>query len=180
MIPDMKTVESLVEIITHEVLAAMVEQQERAKQPEGSQCKFCVAHQPQLLVQLGEADVDLDPVDDLEDLLIEGHRLEVEPLLRVGAGHLLEAVGRVRLAVHLLVQLGQLLQDPDVVRIHFQDALVFLDGLVERALRDELRGGLDDLVFVHRPEARWKAEGGKDQRPNVTGNPLSGQGCNPR
>jgi deoxyribose-phosphate aldolase len=40
MVTDIKTVESLVEIITHEVLAAMVEQQERARMPEGSQCKF--------------------------------------------------------------------------------------------------------------------------------------------
>jgi deoxyribose-phosphate aldolase len=40
MVTDMKTVENLVEIITHEVLAAMVEQQERARMPEGSQCKF--------------------------------------------------------------------------------------------------------------------------------------------
>ncbi len=40
MVTDMKTVESLVEIITHEVLAVMVEQQERAKLPAGSLCKF--------------------------------------------------------------------------------------------------------------------------------------------
>jgi len=40
MVPDAKTVESLVEIITHEVLAAIVEQQERARLPEGAQCKF--------------------------------------------------------------------------------------------------------------------------------------------
>lgn len=40
MVTDIKTVESLVEIITHEVLAAMVEQQERSKTPEGGQCKF--------------------------------------------------------------------------------------------------------------------------------------------
>lgn len=40
MFTDTKTIENLVEIITHEVLAAMVEQQERANQPEGSQCKF--------------------------------------------------------------------------------------------------------------------------------------------
>src|SRR5574340_1152294 len=45
MFTDTKTVESLVEIITHEVLAAMVEQQERSRQPEGSQCKFeCADH----------------------------------------------------------------------------------------------------------------------------------------
>ncbi len=37
---DMKTVESLVEIITHEVLAAMAERQTRAAQPEGALCKF--------------------------------------------------------------------------------------------------------------------------------------------
>ncbi len=43
MIQDLKTIENLVEIITHEVLAAMVEQRERAKLPEGSRCKFeCV------------------------------------------------------------------------------------------------------------------------------------------
>jgi deoxyribose-phosphate aldolase len=38
--PDQKLVEQLVEIITHEVLAAMLEQQEKAKFPEGAQCKF--------------------------------------------------------------------------------------------------------------------------------------------
>jgi len=45
MIADVKTVENLVEIITHEVLAAMAEQQERAKQPDGSLCKFECADQ---------------------------------------------------------------------------------------------------------------------------------------
>ena len=40
MITDLRTVENVVEIITHEVLAAMLEQQERAKAPEGGQCKF--------------------------------------------------------------------------------------------------------------------------------------------
>lgn len=40
MIPDPKLVEQLVEIITHEVVAAMLEQQERAKAPEGGFCKF--------------------------------------------------------------------------------------------------------------------------------------------
>jgi len=40
MMTDTKTVESLVEIITHEVLAAMAERQSRAIQPEGAQCKF--------------------------------------------------------------------------------------------------------------------------------------------
>src|SRR5512146_2652593 len=40
MMTDTKTVESLVEIITHEVLAAMAERQSRAVQPEGAQCKF--------------------------------------------------------------------------------------------------------------------------------------------
>ncbi len=45
MITDMKTVENLVEIITHEVLAAMAEQQQRANQPEGALCKFECADQ---------------------------------------------------------------------------------------------------------------------------------------
>lgn len=45
MFADMRTVESLVEIITHEVLAAMAEQKQRSRQPEGSLCKFeCADH----------------------------------------------------------------------------------------------------------------------------------------
>jgi deoxyribose-phosphate aldolase len=40
MLPDSKTIEKLVEIITHEVIAAMVEQKEQATLPEGAQCKF--------------------------------------------------------------------------------------------------------------------------------------------
>ncbi len=41
MIPDLRTTEQLVEVITREVLVAMMEQQERAKTaPECDQCKF--------------------------------------------------------------------------------------------------------------------------------------------
>jgi deoxyribose-phosphate aldolase len=40
MVTDLKTVESLVEIITHEVLVAMVEQREKANSQEDGQCKF--------------------------------------------------------------------------------------------------------------------------------------------
>jgi deoxyribose-phosphate aldolase len=40
MVPDPKVVEQLVEIITHEVLAAMLEQKEKDIVPEGGQCKF--------------------------------------------------------------------------------------------------------------------------------------------
>ena len=40
MNPDIKTVEQLVEIITREVLIAMAEQQQRAAEPGGSQCKY--------------------------------------------------------------------------------------------------------------------------------------------
>ena len=40
MIPDLKTIESLVEIITREVLVAAMERQERAVIPECGQCKF--------------------------------------------------------------------------------------------------------------------------------------------
>lgn len=45
MNPDIKMVEQLVEIITHEVLAAMAEQQQRASNPEAFQCKFDCADQ---------------------------------------------------------------------------------------------------------------------------------------
>lgn len=40
MFPDKKTVEQLVEIITHEVLAAMLEQQEKEKSQQGVHCKY--------------------------------------------------------------------------------------------------------------------------------------------
>ena len=45
MKPDKKLVEQLVEIITHEVLAAMAEEEARANTPEGYQCKFDCADQ---------------------------------------------------------------------------------------------------------------------------------------
>ncbi len=40
MIADLKTIEQLVEIIAHEVLVAMMEEQERARVPGGEQCRF--------------------------------------------------------------------------------------------------------------------------------------------
>jgi deoxyribose-phosphate aldolase len=43
MIPDLKTVEQLVEVIAREVLVAVMEQQERSMAPEGGQCKFSCA-----------------------------------------------------------------------------------------------------------------------------------------
>ena len=45
MKPDPKLVEQLVEIITHEVLAAMMEEQERGSQSDGYHCKFDCANQ---------------------------------------------------------------------------------------------------------------------------------------
>ena len=45
MKPDAKLVEQLVEIITHEVLAAMMEEEQRAGHPEAYQCKFDCADQ---------------------------------------------------------------------------------------------------------------------------------------
>ena len=45
MKPDPKLVEQLVEIITHEVLAAMAEDEARLSNPEGYQCKFDCADQ---------------------------------------------------------------------------------------------------------------------------------------
>jgi deoxyribose-phosphate aldolase len=43
MLTETKVVEQLVEIITHEVLAAMLEKQEKANVPEGGHCKFTCA-----------------------------------------------------------------------------------------------------------------------------------------
>jgi hypothetical protein len=109
-----------------------------------------VADEAQLLVQLGQADVDLDPLHDLQHLFVERDGLQVEALRPIGARHLLEAVRGFGLLLHLLVELGQLLEDADVVRVHFQDALVFLDGLLELTFDDQLGSRLDDLVLVHR------------------------------
>lgn len=44
MVPDQKTVETLVEVITREVLVALMEQQDKNKMPEGWQCKFDCAN----------------------------------------------------------------------------------------------------------------------------------------
>lgn len=43
MVSDIKVVEQLVEIITHEVLAAMLEKQEKGNVPEGGHCTFTCA-----------------------------------------------------------------------------------------------------------------------------------------
>jgi deoxyribose-phosphate aldolase len=43
MLSDTRSVEQLVEIITHEVLAAMMEKQEKTNNPEGGHCKFTCA-----------------------------------------------------------------------------------------------------------------------------------------
>lgn len=45
MKPDLKLVEQIVEIITHEVLVAMAEEEQRASHPEAYQCKFDCADQ---------------------------------------------------------------------------------------------------------------------------------------
>ena len=43
MLTDTKVVEQLVEIITHEVLAAMLEKEDKANSPEGGHCKYTCA-----------------------------------------------------------------------------------------------------------------------------------------
>ncbi|NPV75724.1 MAG: deoxyribose-phosphate aldolase [Anaerolineae bacterium] len=43
MVPDAKLVENLVEIITREVLIALVENEQKAQTPEGGECKFACA-----------------------------------------------------------------------------------------------------------------------------------------
>ncbi len=43
MIPDLKMVEQLVEVIAHEVLVAMVEQRQKAEHPEAGSCKYTCA-----------------------------------------------------------------------------------------------------------------------------------------
>src|SRR5215217_5993174 len=114
-------------------------------------------HQPELLVKLRQLEVHLQQVRvELEDLLVEGDGLEEEPVGGVALGDFREEVRRLGVVVLLDVQLAHLLEDPDVLRINLQDLLVLLDGFVVRALRDQLRGGFDDLVLVHRAWASGK------------------------
>ncbi|EAU65709.1 hypothetical protein STIAU_7806 [Stigmatella aurantiaca DW4/3-1] len=110
-----------------------------------------LGHQPKLLVEFRQLQVHVQEVRvELEDLLVEGNGLQEEAIRGVALGDLGEEVRGLDVVVLLLVQLAHLLEDPHVLRVGFQNLLVLLDGLVIGALRDELRGGFDDLVLVHR------------------------------
>ena len=108
-----------------------------------------VAHEPELLVQARQPLVDPDVVrGELHDLLVDGDRLEEEPLLGVGLRHAGEGVGRQPLVALLLVELADLEEDADVLGVLGQDLLVGGDRLVERTLLNELGRLRDDLVLV--------------------------------
>ena len=111
-----------------------------------------LGHQPQLLVQLGQLEIDLHQVGiELEDLLVEGDRLEEETVLGVDLGDAGEERGGLRVVTLLLVQLSHLLEHAHVAWIQVEYPLVLPDRFLEGALGDKLGGALDDLVLVHRP-----------------------------
>ncbi len=108
-----------------------------------------LAEQAELLVEGRQPLVDADVLRvELDHLLEDGHRLEEEPLVRVGLGHPLEGVGRHPVVALLLVELADLEQDPDVLGILLEDPVVRRDRLVVGPLLDELGGLGDDLVLV--------------------------------
>ncbi len=114
-----------------------------------------LGHQPQLLVQLGQLEVDFGQLGvELEHLLVEGDRLQEEPVLGIDLGDLGEEGGGLRVLSLLLVQLAHLLEHAHVARIHVEHLLVLADGLVEGTFGDELGGALDDLGLVHRRQSR--------------------------
>ncbi len=137
----------LIALLTREAHRDFVERGER------------VAHETELLIELGELRRDVRVAlfevrdvlaDDLADLLVDCNRLEREALLGVVATDAL--VRRDRLGIRLLLQLqiADLQQGPNVVRIAVDELLVLEDRLVVALLLYELGGGLEDLFAINR------------------------------
>jgi hypothetical protein len=108
-----------------------------------------VREQPELAVDLGQLDVHLDEARiELEDLLVDRDRLQVEALVAVELRHLEVRVGGLLLGALLGVEVAELEPDADVLGVFLDDLQVFLDRLVELPLLDELLRYLHDLVLV--------------------------------
>jgi len=125
-----------------------------------------VGHQPQLPVQLGELEVDLDQARiELEDLLVDRDRLGEEALVLVEARHLEVGLGGLLLLALAREQVADLQPDPDVLRLFTDDAQVLLDRLVELALVDEATGRVHGLLFVEGHGSadlrRWRGTTGR-------------------
>ncbi len=118
-----------------------------------------VAGEPELGVRLGELGDDVPEavlqvgdvlVDDLADLLVNGDRCEVEALRRVERAHALVGRDRVGVELHLEVEVADLEQRPDVLRVVGDELLVLDDSLVVALLLDKLLRCLKDLVAIDR------------------------------
>ena len=108
-----------------------------------------VRQQPQLAVQLGQLEVDVDQARvELEDLLVDRDGLEVEALLAVELRDLEIGLGRLGLGALFGVQVADLEPDADVLRVLLNDLEVLLDRLVGVTLLDELAGRIHGLVLV--------------------------------
>ncbi len=118
-----------------------------------------VAHQPELLIELGELRRDVRVplfevrhvlLHDLADLLVDRDGLERESLRRVVAADALVGRDRLGVGLHLQLQVTHLQQRPSVVRIAVDELLVLEDRLVVALLLYEFRGGLEDLFTINR------------------------------
>ena len=124
-----------------------------------------VAHEPELLVEPREPLVHLEVGRiQADDLLVDGDRLEEEALVGVGLRDPREGVGRGPRLALALVELADLEQDADVLRVRGQHLPVGRDRLVERALLDEPGGLRDDLVLVDGHLAGRRSRAGSRRR----------------
>ena len=130
-----------------------------------------VGEDAELLVERGQPLVHPHVVGrQLEHLLEDGDGLEEEALVGVGVGDAAEGGGGAGGVTLLLLELADLEEDADVLRILGQDLLVRADGLVELALLDQLGRVGGDLVLVdsHRPERAPRASRGAARRADVS------------
>ena len=110
-----------------------------------------VRQEAELLVQLRQLLVHVDEARlDLENLLIDGDRFEIEALVRIELRDLCIGLGRLGFLAELGVKVANLEPDADVLVVVGDDLQVFLDRLFELALFDQLLGAGDQFVFVAR------------------------------
>jgi hypothetical protein len=106
-----------------------------------------VLGQSLLVVQVGEAVVDLEPGRvDLVDLLVDRDRLQKKAVSRVEVGDPGEEGNGIGRPVHPDVEVADPVQGRDVLGIVVQNAQIVLQRLVELSLPDVLLRRLEKLV----------------------------------
>ncbi len=128
-----------------------------------------IARQSELLVELGELGRDVRVFllelrdvlrDDLADLLVDGDGLERKALARVELADTLVRRDRVRVRLHLGLEVANLQQGPRVVRILLDDLLILRDRPVVLLFLDVLLGGNENLIAVNRHDSERSSGSG--------------------